>query len=485
MPTDDPRSRSDDQHNDRHDDKHDDQHDDRAWLDRRRFLTLAGGASALGLLAACTPARRGASDASSTSVGGTPTTSAAGSSSSSASTSPASSPSAAPSSTTAGAPSAVSSSAGRVLVVIQLGGGNDGLNTLVPLDGRYHDNRPTLALADADLLAVTGTSAYGLHPSLAPLKDLLAAGRVAALEAIGYAHPNRSHFAALDDWWSATPGQASTTGWLGRWLDATAGTDDDPLRAVALASGVPALAGARVRPTVVVSPEAFAFHPPRRASADVLDQLTILAPGDDPLAAAYRASVGRAASAVRTFATLPPAGGSSAVSAPGAEAATGDDPMAGEITRSLATAAQLVAGHAPTRIVHVAAGGFDTHAGQLETQKALLGDLALGIRTFFEQVTAAGQAERVLLMTVSEFGRRVHENGSGGTDHGKAGVQFVVGPSVAGGVYGQANLERLDDGDLAPDIDVRSLYAMALDWLGGPTDEVLGRHYDTLGVVRS
>jgi uncharacterized protein (DUF1501 family) len=135
--------------------------------------------------------------------------------------------------------------------------------------------------------------------------------------------------------------------------------------------------------------------------------------------------------------------------------------------------------------VHVTVGGFDTHAGQLATQEALLGDLALGISGFFDQVTAAGQVDRVLLMTVSEFGRRVHENGSGGTDHGKAGVQFVVGPSVTGGVYGTADLARLDDGDLAPDIDVRSLYTMALDWLGGPVEEVIGKRYDTLGVVRT
>ena len=477
MPTDDPRSlpdgRRDDQRDARPDGRRDDQGDARTGFDRRRFLALAGGASALGLLAACAPERRVASDASSTSVGRAPTTSAVRAPTSSAP--PTTSPT---SSTTSGAPSAVPATpAGRVLVVVQLSGGNDGLNTLVPLDGRYHDNRPTLGLTDADLLAVPGTAAYGLHPSLAPLKELLAAGQVAALEAIGYAHPNRSHFAALDDWWSATPGQSSTTGWLGRWLDATAGTDDDPLRAVALASNVPALTGTRVRPTVVASPQAFAFRPPRRADAHLLDQLTAVASGDDPIAAAYRASIGRAASAVRTFATLPATSGSAA---PG----TGDDPTAGEITRALVTAAELVNGHAPTRIVHVTAGGFDTHAGQLETQKTLLGDLALGIRTFFEQVTAAGQAERVLLMTVSEFGRRVHENGSGGTDHGKAGVQFVVGPSVNGGVFGRADLAQLDDGDLAPDIDVRSLYAMALDWLGGPTDEVLGRRYDALGVVR-
>ena len=478
MPTDDPRTppdgRPDDQRDARPDSRRDDRGDPRTGFDRRRFLTLAGGASALGLFAACTPDRPRASDASSTSVGRAPTTSAPGPPSPSASSTPATTSS---TTTTGAASAAPGSSAGRVLVIVQLSGGNDGLNTLVPVDGRYHDNRPALGLPDTDLLAVPGTTAYGLHPSLAPFKSLLAAGQVAALEAIGYAHPNRSHFAALDDWWSATPGQSSTTGWLGRWLDATAGTDDDPLRAVALASGVPALTGTRVRPTIVASPQAFAFRPPRRADAHLLDQLTNVAPGDDPLAAAYRASIGRAASAVRTFATLPAV-------APGAEAAASDDPTAGEITRSLATAAQLVAGHAPTRIVHVTAGGFDTHAGQLETHKMLLGDLALGVRTFFEQVTAAGQADRVLLMTVSEFGRRVHENGSGGTDHGKAGVQFVVGPSVNGGVFGRADLAQLDDGDLAPDIDVRSLYAMALDWLGGPTDEVLGRRYDTLGVVR-
>jgi uncharacterized protein (DUF1501 family) len=444
---------------------------ERAGLGRRQFLSLAGGAGALGLLAACSSSTKSGA----TSQPGSSTSSTSGPISTSSST-VAPTSSVAPS-TTLDPVAAAAAAKDHVLVVVQLGGGNDGLNTLVPLDGRYHDSRPTLGLSDDSLVAIPGNTAYGLHPSLAPLSALLAAGRIAALEAIGYDHPNRSHFAALDDWWSATPGRSSTTGWLGRWMDATAGSGDDPLRAVALGTGVPALTGATTLPAVIVSPAAFDFRLPKRADPQLIAQLATLVGGEDPLMTSYRTAISRAASAVDMFGALT----GNAADAAG----TTDDPNGGEITQSLLTAARLLTQHPATRVIHIAAGGFDTHADQLETQKALLEDLATGVSRFFEDVTTAGQTQRVLLMTVSEFGRRVQENGSGGTDHGKAGVQFVVGPSVSGGVYGKADLTKLDDGDLAPDIDVRSLYTMALDWLGGPVDEIIGQRYDTLGVVRS
>ena len=130
----------------------------------------------------------------------------------------------------------------RVLVVVQLSGGNDGLNTLVPVtDGRYHDARPTLAVAEGDALALPGQDRLGLHPALAPLLPLWESGRVAALESIGYEESGRSHFAALDTWWTATPDHSLRTGWLGRWLDQTDPGDGDPLVAIALGSGSPAL----------------------------------------------------------------------------------------------------------------------------------------------------------------------------------------------------------------------------------------------------
>jgi uncharacterized protein (DUF1501 family) len=446
-------------------------------LSRRKFLGLAAGAGALGAagLAACSSDRKGGASSTSTpdDVGAIDDTST-----SSASDAPSTS-TIAPTTTAKPSPSN-----DHVLVVVQLGGGNDGLNTLVPLDGRYHDARPTIGLADDALVKFPGSEGYGLHGALAPLSGLLAAGQIAALEAIGYPKPNRSHFAALDDWWSGTPGQASTTGWLGRWLDITATDDDDPLRAVALGAGVPALAAAKGRAAVVLSPKAYVLKPPKGSSASLVSSLSSGAgdrragSGRTPtdLADEYRAAVADAAKSVATFDALK----AQKLEADGAS----DSPAGGELTQSLALAAQLIAEHRTTRVVHVTLGGFDTHANQLTTQEKLLGDVGAGIARLFTDLARTGDDKRVLLMTVSEFGRRVKENGSGGTDHGKASVQFVAGPAVVPGVYGQADLVALNDGDLAPQLDVRSMYTLALDWLGTPADDVLDKRYDTVGILR-
>ena len=454
-------------------------------LSRRELIALAGGLTISGAAAAAV--LNGRSPRRTTTAAGPATSGAPATTSSSASS--ASTIAGAPTSSSSSSPAATSASAGHVLVVVQLGGGNDGLNTLVPLTGRYHDLRPTLGLNDADLLAFPGTTAYGLHPALKPLLPLLSADHVAAIEAIGYQHPNRSHFASLDDWWSGTPGQASATGWLGRWLDATVGDDDDPLRAVALGAGVPALTGVSSRPTVVLSPQAFALRSPRRVDANALvtawsGASSGASGGSSSAVDAYRSAVRSAAQAVEVFAKLESDQKAAAAQAADAAAAgASDDPAGGEITSALGTAAQLVMKHQATRVIHIAAGGFDTHANQAKAQETLLGDLATGLAHFFGTLAKTGDDQRVLVMTVSEFGRRAAQNGSGGTDHGKANVQFLLGPSVKGGVVGDADLARLDDGDLAPQIDVRSLYTSGLAWLGGPVDEVLGGHFDPLGVV--
>ena len=435
-----------------------------ARLTRRSFLTGAGALVGMGGAASIVwLAPRDLDRAAITTTTGAPR-------SSSTTTDPTTTTTLPTSSSTAVAP-VLPGAHDRVLVVVQLGGGNDGLNTLVPTDGRYHDLRPTLAVADDGLVALPGTEAYGLNPAMAPLLPLLAAGQVAALAGIGYPHPTRSHFAALDDWWSGTPGAASTTGWLGRWLDHGGATD--PLTAVALGSGAPALVGSHVRPTVVLSPAAFRARGPKGSKLP----LTAVGPAiaDTGAAARYRAAVADAGSAVDTFATL---------SSAGDDAELGGEGSDGEITSGLATAAHLIAREPTTRIVQVAVGGFDTHAGQRVEQDRLLGDLAAGIASFFAALAEGGHDQRVLLVTVSEFGRRAAENGSGGTDHGKAGVQFAVGPGVRGGLYGGLDLAHLDDGDVAAQIDVRSLYTDALTWLGGPVDGVLDRAYDDLSLLR-
>ena len=393
----------------------------------------------------------------------------------------------------------------RVLVVVQLGGGNDALNALVPADGRYLDARPTLGVPEVDRLVLPGVDAYGLHPALTPLLEAWGAGELALVAGTGIEGQSRSHFQALDTWWSARPGQVRTTGWLGRWLDATEDEDPgNPLRAVALGAGAPALVGERSTATVVLDPSAFRLAAPRGVDADALAEAWLAtagpvdppgsSPGSSPasppgssagptagpLLAAARAAVPTTVTATRQLA-------GAFDEALGVDAAPGlpDGGAAGpgRIAELLQATAAVIDHGLGTRVVHVGVGGFDTHAGQAQAHPALLADLAAGLAGLREAAVAGGWADRLLVVTVSDFGRRVVENGSG-TDHGAGGLQLVGGTGVAGGqVVGALDLGTLVDGDLAPVVDGRSVYAAALDWLGGPTDDVLGQRFDRLGLL--
>ncbi len=386
----------------------------------------------------------------------------------------------------------VAKASDRVLVVVQCGGGNDGLNTLVPLDGRYHDARPTLAIADKDVLSLRGEAGYGLHPSLGPLIARWDAGQLAAVESVGFPHPSRSHFEAMEWWWSATPGRASTTGWLGRWLDATE-DHPEPLRAIALGDGSPALRSVKAISTAIRNPTQFGLRAPVGVDRDqLLSAFAATAQPllvDQPLLAASQASVTHTLEAVRSLAKagVGASGGASGSVRVGGGGGAGQPPKltgngggmrnGGQFAASLGTAADLITHELGTRVIVIGVGGFDTHAGQVSTHQRLLADLAKGIEGFFHTLEQRKLADRALVLTTSEFGRRVAENGSG-TDHGAAGVQFLIGPGVNAGVVGKADLAKLDEGDLRSEIDTRSLYAAALDWLGGPTDDILGGRYD-------
>lgn len=383
-------------------------------------------------------------------------------------------------------------SASRVLVVLQLSGGNDGLNTVVPVTGRYHDLRPTLGVADDDLVALRGLPDYGLHPSLAPLADLWAAEHLALVSGIGYPDNSRSHFAALDSWWTATPGKTSTTGWLGRWLDATVPDGaPDPLRAVTIGRGSPALRAERSPSTAIIDPSGFALATPRGVDADALVAAFLKcatpATGKDLRTAAQRsvsATLDVLDRVTKTdLATMGPEFEPPDPAA-GEAGGTMGEYVAGDVTAGLSAAANLIGHDLGTQVILVDAGGFDTHANQADTHKRLLADVGQGVAGFQEAITASGHADDVLLISTSEFGRRAAENGSG-TDHGNGGTSFVVGTGVRGSLVGTPDLARLDDqGDVASSIDVRSLYATALTWLGGPVDDVLGRAYDTHDLLR-
>lgn len=377
---------------------------------------------------------------------------------------------------------AKASSPSRILVVVQEGGGNDGLNTVVPVTGRYHDLRPTLGLKDDTLVALKGQPGYGLHPSLKALGALWAAKQLAIVQGVGYPSNSRSHFQALDSWWSATPGKASTTGWLGRWLDATS-NGSDPLRAVSIGGGNPSLRATRALSTAITDPAGFALATPPGVRPEALTA-AFLRCASPVVGGGLRAASQRAVStAVGVLDRLGDADLDRALPPAPADSGTGEY-VAGDVTTGLQVAANLIAADLGTQVIVVNAGGFDTHANQAATHKALLADIGGGIARFQQAVAKSGHASQVLLMTTSEFGRRARENGSG-TDHGNGGTHLLVGGGVKASVVGSPNLAKLDpQGDVAASIDVRSLYAVGLSWLGGPVSQVLGRSYDTYGLLR-
>ncbi len=356
----------------------------------------------------------------------------------------------------------------RVLVVVELTGGNDAINTLAPTVGAYHDLRPTLALAD-DTLISAGLDGHALHAALAPVVPLLDAGVLGIVAGIGWNDPDRSHFASLDRW-NRADRIDEPYGWVGRWLD-TLEVEPAALGAVGLGSTNELMKGARRGATLIAAAETFGF-PAGLSNADIR-RLTTPAAADPMLAAAQRA-FGDAVGAVAEFDPV-----ADAVRAAAGDTGDGLTPTGGPFSTGLAVAAELILSDVDTRVVSVAGSGFDTHAQQLATHGDLLADLAAGLASFWATLETAGQADRVLLVTTSEFGRRATENGSGGCDHGAGGVSFALGRGIVPGLHGAIDLTDLLDGDLRPVIDPRAVFTGCLDWLGGDVERILGARHDT------
>ena len=419
-------------------------------VSRRRFLTLAGGLA----LAGCT----GSSGNDRLGIGDGPTTTTT--------TPPSTTTPAAGSVTATTVPSGVTPN-DRVVVVVSLDGGNDAVNTLVPDLGSYRDLRPGLALDEEVLLRHSALPDHGLHPSLEPLLPFLDDGELALIAGVGFERPDRSHFTSIDRWDRADRMDESF-GWLGRWLDLL-DADLPVLGATALGGTGQMMTGAARRPSAIGDVDAFAF--PADLSNGDIRALAEVDASDDPLRTAARTALATSVGAVEEFDAIADAvRGDVDRPAPGDPAPYGSGPFA----NGLAVAAELIGSDAGTRLVTVTANGFDTHSQQLDLHATLLADVAAGLAEFWTAMRASGDADRVLLLTTSEFGRRVGENGSAGCDHGAAGLSLVMGPAVRGGLYGEIDTDTLLDGDLAPTSDPRTLYTAALEWLGGDVDAVLG-----------
>lgn len=361
---------------------------------------------------------------------------------------------------------------GRVLVVVQLEGGNDGINTVVPYkDDGYARHRDSLRLPEGRLIKVV--DGIGLHPAMKDAGALLESGRLAIVQGVSYPNPNRSHFESMAIWHAGRPGVKGNTGpgWLGQALGSVrqASGRDPSMLYVGTGPAPVALWG--------------------RASAAALDRADDLdlAPEVRSEGAAVNAQQGDALAAFVRRSTLDAYASADRM----AELARGTDRGARYPETALAGRLRMVARLLKTgfgaRVYYTAQTGYDTHAIQQATHAALLAELSSALRAFLDDLAAAGLAERVAVLCFSEFGRRVAENGSLGTDHGTAGPVFLAGSGVRPGLFGTTpSLTDLADGDLKWSIDFRRTYATVLEgWLGIASEAALGGRHESLPLFRS
>jgi uncharacterized protein (DUF1501 family) len=390
-----------------------------------------------------------------------------------------------------------------ILVVLQLAGGNDGLNTLVPFtDDAYHRARPRLAKTEKEIIKLDDH--LGLNSALPFLGSLFKQGDLGIVQGVGYPNPNRSHFVSTSIWETADTHNRSSTGWLGRYFD-NACPGADPTVGISFNKTQPESFGARQNPGICLnSPELYRW---------------IHGGGQQAQAEEFFADLNQPGSAELDYdEDSPNEGGSIAMPGGGKTGGiSGEGNLAflervaldaqvsskkilelaakhrtrvrydgSPLARNLNLVSRMIAGGMPTRVYYVSHGGFDTHNQQANSHDRLLGQLDSALKSFFTDLKEQGNDKRVVLMTFSEFGRRVAENASAGTDHGKASCLFLAGPGIKGGLHGKhPSLTQLAEGDIQHNVDFRSVYGSVLqDWLKAPTlKPILGADYPKLGVI--
>lgn len=365
----------------------------------------------------------------------------------------------------------------RVLVVIQLSGGNDGLNTIVPYaDDVYRKRRPTLAIPATEV--IKSNDHTGFHPALRGFADMLEKQQLAVVQGVGYANPNRSHFESMDIWHTChLKNEPRSVGWLGRYLDEKKNADGRDVPAIHFGSDQ--------------QPLALQARDVRVPSVKSLEDFKLQA-GDDQ----FRKTVSELASRQRTASsellgfvqtsTSAALVASDRVAAAQSEYKTSVDYPQTDLARKLRIVAQLINAGLKTRIYYVTLDGFDTHSQQADAHSALLRQWGDAVTAFTRDVIDHGHGSRVLTLCFSEFGRRVEENASKGTDHGAAAPLILAGAGVRSGFCGaHPSLTDLDDGDVKFHTDFRQVYATVLNhWLGCDSEKVIGGRYDTLPILK-
>src|SRR5215469_13424680 len=391
-----------------------------------------------------------------------------------------------------------------ILVVLQMAGGNDGINTVVPYSNDfYHKARPRIGLKGDDVLKINDD--IGLHPALKGFKDIYDGGELSIVQGVGYPNPNRSHFRSTEIWQTASDSeQIEKHGWLGRYFD-NACQGADPAVGVTIGGQLPeAFFAAKPKGVCFSNPQSYRFIANGDATEEYkkLNELETSGPGMTP-----DDSSGDMQNSGGSISMLPagmPMTGGRAIdfiSRTALDAQHSSDEIRGIAARvqnqanypasplggSLKLVARLIGGGLPTRVYYVSQGGYDTHTNQLPTQQRLLQDLGDSVKAFVEDMKAQGNMQRVLVMTFSEFGRRVSENANGGTDHGAAAPLFIVGNKVKAGLLGKYPSlapQDLFQGDIKFNVDFRGVYAGVLEnWLKTSSVPILRRQFTPLQIV--
>ncbi len=392
----------------------------------------------------------------------------------------------------------------HILVVVQLSGGNDGLNTVVPFgDPAYHKARPAIAIKENEVLKLSGTDGIGLHPQLTGMRDLYDDGLLSIVQGVGYPNPNRSHFKSMDIWHTADV-TATGDGWLGRYFDseccgygsgesgtapaaaAAAATSQEGQGAgppgIAIGRGAPlAMQGRQIKPVSFESAELFKW-----SAAEMGKELR---EGYDAL---NRRGASASPAKERNSDFLVRTAMDAQISSDLIRKAVGQKTLVqypqSDLARQLSMVGLMIRANLKTRVYYVTHGSFDTHAGQGAANGRhgqLLNQLGLALKSFYADLKSQGNDGRVMTMSFSEFGRRVGQNASGGTDHGTAAPLFLAGPMVRKGVVGEhPSLKDLDEGDLKYKVDFRSVYSGILEgWMKANPKDVIDGTFKALPVL--
>jgi uncharacterized protein (DUF1501 family) len=361
----------------------------------------------------------------------------------------------------------------KVMVILQMSGGNDGLNTVIPVrNDLYYKARPKLGIEKSKALLLNDE--VGLHPALTGFRDLFDDGSLGIMNAVGYPNPDRSHFRSMDIWQTATDGnQFLTTGWIGRYLDAQCQGCDKPTQAIEIDDVLSlAMKGEHIKGIALKDPKRLYGTSNEKFFRDVLKNHTATT-NEEPVDYLYKTMAETLSSADYIFkqSQMHP---------------TSADYPKTDLGNSLKTIASLIFSDINTKVYYVSLGSFDTHVNQEAQQQRLFTEMNDAVTSFVKDLKSNNRFNDVMLFTFSEFGRRVQQNASGGTDHGTANSMFLIsgGLTKKGLLNELPDLSDLDEGDLKYKVDFKDVYATMLNkWLGANDEAILNKQHSYLDFI--